>query len=491
MSFPAQSCEALFENCLNSTNSLKRGVGLSSPSRSGAFDAAVDKRVEKFTESISFDRRLYPQDIRGSIAHAKMLADQGILTAEESRDIATTLTEIKSELDNGTFQFREELEDIHMNIEQALIDRIGDTGRKLHTGRSRNDQVSTDLRLWVRDAIDHIDGLLKEVQQAFVGRCVQDKDVIVPAYTHLQRAQPVLANHVWLAYCEKFQRDRDRLADCRKRVNVCSLGTAALAGTSLSIDRQHTAASLDFEGIVANSIDSSSDRDYVLETVFCLTNIAIHLSTWAEEWILWATSEYDFIKLPHEFCTGSSIMPQKINPDVLELTRGKTARVVGSLQTLLVLTKGLPLAYNRDLQEDKPALFDAVDTVAACLELCAPIVAGATLNRRSIESRLDKGFLDATTLMEFLIKRGVPQRRAHHLIGELVRKATEKGMTLAELELSDFQSGDPSLDESVYGILGVANAVKAFQSLGSTCPELVAEQVELWNSRLSGPANPT
>ena len=457
---------------------------MSSPSRSGAFDAAVDQRVERFTESISFDQRLYPQDIAGSIAHAQMLSDQGILTAEERDQIETALLTIEHQLDSGTFPIRVELEDIHMNIEQALIDKLGDTGRKLHTGRSRNDQVSTDLRLWVRAAIDRIDGLLVDLQNAFVERCNLDDGVIIPGYTHLQRAQPVLAAHYWLAYVEKFQRDRDRLHDCRRRVNLCSLGTAALAGTTLSIDRENVARRLGFAGIVANSIDSSSDRDYVLETLFCLSTIAIHLSSWAEEWILWSTTEFDCIQLPHAFCTGSSIMPQKINPEVLELTRGKTARVVGSLQTLLMLTKGLPLAYNRDLQEDKPPLFDAVDTVAACLSVAAPLVAGARLKVDSIASRLEHGFLDATTLMEFLIKRGVPQRNAHHLIGQLVRQATARGSTLAELPLEVFQAADPSLDTSVYAVLGAKHAVEAFQSAGSTAPDQVAQQVAIWKHRL-------
>ena len=457
----------------------------SSPSRSGAFDAAVDKRVEKFTESISFDYRMYRQDIRGSIAHAHMLADQKILTADEAQQIEKTLTDIKGEIESGQFQFRQELEDIHMNIEQVLIDRLGDVGRKLHTGRSRNDQCSTDARLWVRDAIDRLDGLLANLQSAFLGRCDLDARVIIPAYTHLQRAQPVLAPHYWLAYCEKFQRDRDRLADCRRRVNLCSLGTAALAGTTLPIDRENSAKRLGFEGLVANSLDSSSDRDYLLETVFCLSTIAIHLSGWAEEWILWSTVEFDFIQLPHDFCTGSSIMPQKINPDVLELTRGKTARVVGSLQTLLMLTKSLPLAYNRDLQEDKPPLFDAVDTVESCLEVAAPLVEGARLKLDSIAGRLDRGFLDATTLMEYLIKRGLPQRTAHHLIGGLVKLATEKSVTLSQLPLEDFQSFDSSLDESVYAVLGVDKAVEAFQSVGSTAPAMVANQVDLWKKRLS------
>ncbi len=457
----------------------------SSPSRSGAFDAAVDKRVEKFTESISFDYRMYQQDIRGSIAHAHMLSDQKILTADEAQQIEKTLTDIKGEIESGQFEFRQELEDIHMNIEQVLIDRLGDVGRKLHTGRSRNDQCSTDARLWVRDAIDRLDGLLADLQSAFLSRCDLDAGVIIPAYTHLQRAQPVLAPHYWLAYCEKFQRDRERLADCRRRVNLCSLGTAALAGTTLPIDRENSAKRLGFDGLVANSLDSSSDRDYLLETVFCLSTIAIHLSGWAEEWILWSTVEFDFIQLPHEFCTGSSIMPQKINPDVLELTRGKTARVVGSLQTLLMLTKGLPLAYNRDLQEDKPPLFDAVDTVESCLEVAAPLVEGARLKLDSIAGRLDRGFLDATTLMEYLIKRGLPQRTAHHLIGGLVKLATEKSVTLSELRIEDFQSFDSSLDESVYDVLGVDKAVQAFQSVGSTAPAMVASQVDLWKKRLS------
>ncbi|HND51696.1 MAG TPA: argininosuccinate lyase, partial [Pirellulaceae bacterium] len=313
--------------------------------------------------------------------------------------------------------------------------------------------------------------------------------VILPGYTHLQRAQPVLAAHYWMAYCEKFERDRGRLADCRKRTNVCSLGAAALAGTTLPIDREDVAARLGFEGVAANSLDVSSDRDFVLESAFVLTMIAEHLSTWAEEWILWSTVEFDFLKLPQEFCTGSSIMPQKINPDVLELTRGKTARVIGNLQSLLVLVKGLPLAYNRDLQEDKEPLFDSFDTVELCLELAAAIVLGAKLKRESIASRLDRGYLDATTLMEFFIKRGVPQRTAHHMVGTLVRKAMERGVRLADLPLTDFQELQPDLDESLYGVLGVENAVQAFVSYGSTAPQEVARQVERWKQKI-GSFNP-
>jgi argininosuccinate lyase len=308
--------------------------------------------------------------------------------------------------------------------------------------------------------------------------------VILPGYTHLQRAQPVLAPHYWLAYCEKLQRDRDRLADCRRRTNVSSLGAAALAGSSLPIDRSDVQRRLGFEGIAANSLDISSDRDFVIESAFVLTLIAEHLSTWADEWILWSTAEFNFLKLPQEFCTGSSIMPQKINPDVLELTRGKTARVIGNLQALLVLVKGLPLAYNRDLQEDKERIFDSFDTVELCLELAAPLVAGARLNREAIAEKLDRGYLDATTLMEWLIRRGLPQRTAHHAVGQLVATAMQRGCRLADLSEGDFRSADASLDKSVYAVLGVQQAVLAFASFGSTAPAEVRKQIEAWKQKV-------
>ncbi|GAB6167239.1 argininosuccinate lyase [Thermostilla marina] len=452
---------------------------------SGVFQEATDRRVERFSESISFDRRLYAHDITGSIAHAEMLARVGLLTEQECREIKQGLLEIRDEIESGRFTYRIELEDIHMHIERALIEKIGDTGRKLHTARSRNDQIATDTRLWIRDAIDRIDGLLSELQKAFVSRCERDFNVILPGYTHLQRAQPVLAPHYWLAYCEKFARDRERLADCRKRVNVCPLGSAALAGTTLPIDRHATAEALGFDRPSDNSLDSVSDRDYILEFVFALTQTALHLSTLAEEWILWSTVEYGFLKLPQSFCTGSSIMPQKVNPDVLELIRGKTGRVVGDLQQLIVLVKGLPTAYNRDLQEDKPSLFDAFDTVEICLELAAPLVAGAELNREAIAARLEHGYLDATTLMEYLIRRGIPQRTAHGLVGRLVRKAMEKGCPLRELSLDELREAEPSLDESVYNVLGVENTVKAMQSYGSTAPDQVRQQILRWKERLN------
>ena len=451
----------------------------------GVFDQATDRRVEKFTESVSFDRRLYVHDIRGSIAHAHMLSKVGILSDDERHQIVTGLEQIGHEIAAGSFNFRQDLEDVHMNIERTLVERIGDVGRKLHTGRSRNDQISTDLRLWVRDEIDAISARLEQLQRAFLARAERDSGVVLPAYTHLQRAQPVLAAHYWLAYCEKFDRDRDRLADCRLRANQLALGSAALAGTSIPIDRHMVAAELEFDGILANSLDGSSDRDFVLEFAFCLAAIATHLSGWAEEWILWSTTEFRFLRLSQEFCTGSSIMPQKINPDVLELIRGKSGRVIGNLMSLLVLLKGLPLAYNRDLQEDKERLFDSVDTAAACLELAAPIVVGAELNREAIAARLNEGYLDATTLMEHLIMQGVPQRTAHEIIGRLVATAMKRGLPLAELPLDAFQSAHASLDASVYEVLGSQRAVEAFTSYGSTNPEQVEHQLAIWRERLS------
>ncbi|HEY2826284.1 MAG TPA: argininosuccinate lyase [Pirellulales bacterium] len=462
---------------------------------SGVFSQATDAKVEQFTESISFDRRLYAHDILASVAHARMLANVGIITVDECREIEQGLAAIRQEIEQGKFEFSTELEDIHLHIERALVDRIGDTGRKLHTARSRNDQVSTDLRLWCRDSIDQLDAALRSLQCAFADRCDADRDVIVPGYTHMQRAQPVLAAHYWLAYCEKLERDRQRLADCRIRVNVLPLGAAALAGTSLPIDRHDVAKQLGFVNeqgepqVTGNSLDASSDRDFVIELAFDLAMIAEHLSGWAEEWILWSTAEFNFLKLPEAFCTGSSIMPQKINPDVLELVRGKTARVIGNLQALLVLVKGLPLAYNRDLQEDKERLFDSVDTVLGSLEIAAPLVREAKLKREAIAEKLDRGYLDATTLMEELIQRGVPQRSAHEMVGKLVRLAMDKGVRLIDLTADELKQVDPKLDESVRKALGVENAVARFVSYGSTAPKEVEKQIQAWQAKLKADVN--
>lgn len=450
----------------------------------GRFQQETDKLVEQFTESISFDARLAEADIRGSLAHVQMLAQVGLLTDDEADQISNTLDEIAADIIEGNFEFRLELEDIHMHIESALIERLGDVGRKLHTARSRNDQVSTDLKLYVRDSIDRVDALLTELQQAFVARADQDREVILPGYTHLQRAQPVMAVHYWLAYCEKLQRDRDRLADCRKRVNISPLGTAALAGTTLPIDRELTARLLEFDDVAANSLDVSSDRDYLVEYTFCLSLIAVHLSNWAEEWIIWCSTEFNVLSLPDAYTTGSSIMPQKRNPDVLELIRGKSARVIAAVQQLLVLLKGLPLAYNRDLQEDKLAMFQASDTVTACLRLAPAIVAGARLNQEVIASQLEEGFLDATALMEYLIKKGVPMRTGHETVGQLVAHCESKQCRLADLPLSELQSACDQIEDDVYLILGTRNAVAALISLGSGGKASVEKQLEIWQNRL-------
>jgi argininosuccinate lyase len=451
----------------------------------GRFATNIDHRVEEFTESISFDHRLFKQDIQCSIVHARMLARIGLLTDDECHQIVRSLSEIEAEIASGRFPFEFEREDIHMHIEAALVQRLGDVGRKLHTARSRNDQVATDAKLWTRDGLDRIEERLTDLQRAFVEIATRYPDIILPGYTHMQRAQPVLAAHVFLAYVEKLERDRSRLADARIRLNVLPLGTAALAGTSLPIDRDFVAKELGFDGVAANSLDVSSDRDFALEAAFVMTVIAEHLSGWAEDWILWNTQEFGFLALPDAICTGSSIMPQKKNPDVLELIRGRAARVIGDLTTLLVLVKGLPLAYNRDLQEDKKPLFDAFDTVEACLELAAVVVAGASLQTDRIAERLDEGFLDATTLMEFLIQRDIPQRTAHEVIGRLVASCERRGLKcLADLSDTELRETHPKLGPEVRSILGVKNSIRAFQSYGSTAPSEVEKQLEQWRKRL-------
>ncbi len=450
----------------------------------GRFEQATAPTVEQFTESVSFDARLLDVDIRGSQAHARMLAQVGLLTDEECRQIVSCLEEIGQDIRAGRVPLRVELEDIHMHVEHELIRRLGDVGRKLHTARSRNDQVATDLKLYVRQAIDQVDSLLADLQRAFVERCERDGDVVVPAYTHLQRAQPVFLPHYWLAYCEKLERDRQRLQDCRRRVNVCPLGAAALAGTTLPIDRNQTARELGFDDVARNSLDVSSDRDFVVEFVFGLALLATHLSGWAEEWILWSTTEFGFLRLPDAYTTGSSIMPQKRNPDVLELIRGKAARVVADLTQLLVLLKGLPLAYNRDLQEDKPPLFDAHDTAVACLQMATEVVRAAEVRREAIEARLDDGFLDATALMEYLVRRGVPMRSAHETVGRLVRQCENRPCRLQDLTLEEFRAVCPQVEADVFDVLGARRAAEALQSFGSGGKKAVQQQVQYWRRKL-------
>lgn len=450
----------------------------------GRFAGATDRRVETFTESISYDKRLYRHDAWASQAHARMLAKVGLLKADEANKICASLDKIICRIERDEFKYDTALEDIHTHIERALIDELGDLGRKLHTARSRNDQIVTDVKLWVRDGIDELDALLKDLQTAFVEAAQRDRGVILPGYTHLQRAQPVLAPHYYLAYVEKFQRDRERFRDGRARVNVLPLGAAALAGTSLPIDRDTVAADLGFAGVARNSLDVSSDRDFLLEYVFDLAMVSLHLSGWAEEWIIWSTTEFRFLELPDEFCTGSSIMPHKKNPDVLELIRGKSARAVAALNGLMILVKGLPLAYNRDLQEDKVALFDCHDTVASCLLMAAALVRAAKLRRDVIAAGLESGFLDATSLMELLVSRGVPMRSAHDAVGKLVRLGEQRGCRLADLPVEAFESAVPGIGRAVYEVLGVPRALAAFRSYGSTAPAEVDRQLDFWRGQL-------
>ena len=454
----------------------------------GVFREPTDGRVEAFSESVSFDRRLADDDIDGSIAHARMLAARGLMTALEADSIATALEEIRREIAAGRFEFSVSKEDIHLHIESALTARLGDAGRKLHTARSRNDQVATDLRLHCRRAIDRIDRGLIELQRAFLGLAVREQGLVMPGYTHMRRAQPVLAAHQLLAWCERLERDRDRLADCRRRTNVLPLGSGAIAGTSLPIDRDQVKEALGFAAVAANSLDGASDRDFVCELAFVIALAGVHLSQWAEEWIIYSTQEFGFLRLPEGFCTGSSIMPQKINPDVLELVRGKSARAIGNVQALLVLLKGLPTTYNRDLQEDKEAIFDSIDTLEAVLGVAAPLVAGTSFDRDRIAATIDRGHLDATSLMEALIAGGVPQRTAHELVGTFVRRAMTRGVSLAELSDQEFLQDYSGWNASLRGALGATRAVERMASFGSTAPARVADQIAAWQRRLGAAA---
>ena len=451
----------------------------------GVFREPTDKRVEAFSESVSFDRRLADDDIDGSIAHARMLAACGLMTAAEADAIAAALEEIRGEIAAGRFEFTVSKEDIHLHIESALTARLGDAGRKLHTARSRNDQVATDLRLYCRRAIDRLDHGLLELQRAFLGFAEREQGFVIPGYTHMRRAQPVLASHQLLSWCEKLQRDRDRLADCRRRTNILPLGSGALAGSSLPIDRERVRESLGFEGVAANSLDGASDRDFVCELAFVIALCAVHLSQWAEEWTIYSTQEFGFLLLPEGFCTGSSIMPQKINPDVLELVRGKSARTIGNVQSLLVLLKGLPTAYNRDLQEDKEAIFDSIDTLEAVLGVAAPLVAGTKFDRARVAATIERGHLDATSLMEALIAAGVPQRTAHETVGRLVRLAMAKGASLADLSDEECLREYAGWNASLRGALGASRAVERMTSFGSTAPARVADQIAVWQRRLA------
>lgn len=450
----------------------------------GRFTEATSKSVEKYTESISYDRRLWRYDIEGSVAHARMLAKQGIIARKESDRIVKGLKEIYREIDEGRFVFREELEDIHMNIESALIERIGDAGGKLHTARSRNDQVALDIRLYLRAGTDEIRGLLMGLEKKLTETAERHLGIILPGYTHTQRAQPVLLSHHLMAYAQMFERDRERFTDAMKRINILPLGSCALAGTSLPIDRAYVAELLGFDGVSENSIDSVSDRDAVIEFLSCASLLMVHISRIAEELILWSSEEFSFIEISDAFTTGSSIMPQKKNPDVAELMRGKTGRVFGNLVSILTVMKGLPLSYNRDMQEDKEPLFDTCDTVKATLNILTEMLGSIAFKREKMESSAGAAFSTATDIAEYLVRRGLPFRKAHEITGKIVRYAIDKGKTLTELTPGEYSSHSHLIGSDIYGCIDSTASVKARNSFGGTSPEMVGNQIARFKKRL-------
>lgn len=451
----------------------------------GRFAEATDAFVQAFTASVGFDQRMYSQDIAGSMAHARMLAQVGVLTEEESRIILSGLEAIREEIAEGRFQWSVAREDVHMNIEARLTETIGDVGKKLHTGRSRNDQVATDIRLWLRDAIDGLLGQIRRYQWGLLDLAEREAATIMPGFTHLQTAQPVTFGHHMMAWFEMLDRDAERLVDCRRRVNRLPLGAAALAGTGYPLDRSLTAEWLGFEGICRNSLDAVSDRDFAIEFTACAALIMMHLSRQAEELILWTSAQFAFIDLPDRYCTGSSIMPQKKNPDVPELVRGKSGRVFGHLMSLLTLMKGQPLAYNKDNQEDKEPLFDTVDTLAGSLRAFADMVPNLQVRAETLYRAAASGFATATDLADYLVGKGVPFRDAHEVVGRTVRLATERQCDLADLPLATLQRFDSRIGADVFERLTPEGSAAARRTLGGTAPEQVRLQVAEARKRLA------
>jgi argininosuccinate lyase len=441
------------------------------------FTGSTDAFVESFTASVTFDQRLYHHDIDGSVAHVKMLLKADIISVGECQQMVDGLESIRQEIAAGKFQWSVALEDVHMNIEAALTDRIGDVGKKLHTGRSRNDQIATDLRLYVRDEIDQIEKLISQLQSALVGLAEREASTIMPGFTHLQTAQAVTFGHHMLAWFEMLERDRSRLLDCRKRLNLSPLGAAALAGTSYPIDRAYTATLLGFDRPTNNSLDSVSDRDFAIELAAFASILMTHLSRFSEELVLWTSTQFSFIELPDSFCTGSSIMPQKKNPDVPELVRGKTGRVLGHLMSLLTLMKSQPLAYNKDNQEDKEPVFDLLDTVKDCLHAYAEMVPAIICNRDAMYSAAKQGYATATDLADYLVMKGLPFRDAHAVVGKSVAYGIEQGKDLADLSLQEIQNFSTLITDDVFDVLTLEGSVNARKHLGGTAPEQVLAAV--------------
>ena len=452
---------------------------------SGRFNEPVSELVKKYTGSIDFDKRLAKWDIQGSLAHARMLQQSGVLSEDDVVAIQQGMQEILEDITKGTLEWSLDLEDVHMNIERRLTDKIGDAGKRLHTGRSRNDQVATDIRLWLRDEISTIQDLIRDLQAALVDLAEQHAEVVMPGFTHLQVAQPVSFGHHMLAYVEMLGRDHERMVDCRKRVNRMPLGSAALAGTTYPIQREITAELLGFEQICQNSLDAVSDRDFALEFTAAASLVMVHLSRLSEELILWMSPRFGFIDIADRFCTGSSIMPQKKNPDVPELVRGKSGRVIGHLTGLMMLMKSQPLAYNKDNQEDKEPLFDTVDTLIDTLRIYADMMRGVTVKPDNMRAAVMQGFATATDLADYLVKKGMPFRDSHEVVAQAVRYADEQGVDLSELPLAVLQEFSDLVADDVYQVLTPEGSLNARNHLGGTAPEQVRYQVARWKQLLA------
>ncbi len=449
---------------------------------SGRFSEPVSEFVLRYTQSVSFDKRMAMADIQGSLAHAAMLAKCGVISEQDLADIRHGMATITDEIKTGKFLWQLELEDVHLNIEARLTALIGDAGKRLHTGRSRNDQVATDIRLYLRGEIDEIIRLLDHLQEVLVAQAHKEYNTIMPGFTHMQVAQPVTFGHHMLAYVEMFERDRERMSDLRHRVNRSPLGAAALAGTTYPIDREYSAKLLGFEAVAQNSLDAVSDRDFGIEFTSAASLIMVHISRLSEELVYWISQPFSFVKLPDRFTTGSSIMPQKKNPDVPETARGKCARVVGDLISMAMLMKGLPLAYNKDLQEDKEPVFDAIDTVKDTLRAFIEMMAGVVPNREQMRKAAAAGYPTATDLADYLTRRGVPFRTAHDIVGRVVRHASEAGYDIAELSLDDLRSYSDVITDDVYKVLTLEGSVAARNHVGGTAPNQVLKQVERWEA---------
>ncbi len=451
---------------------------------SALFSEPMSELVQRYTASVGFDHRLAAADIAGSLAHAEMLAAQGVISAADHADIQRGMAQIAADIAAGRFEWKLELEDVHLNIEARLTQLVGDAGKRLHTGRSRNDQVATDLRLWLRGEIDKLSPLLAGMQRALVAAAEPHTETILPGYTHLQVAQPVSFAHHLLAYVEMFARDAERLVDVRRRVNRLPLGAAALAGTSYALDRERVARALGFDGLCANSLDAVSDRDFAIEFAAWAAITMMHVSRLSEEIVLWMSQNFGFIDLADRYCTGSSIMPQKRNPDVAELARGKTGRVYGHLMALLTVMKGQPLTYNKDNQEDKEPLFDSVDTLAATLRVMAEMVSGMVVKPEAMERAAKKGYATATDLADYLVQKGLPFRDAHEAVAQAVKLGMSRGVDLADLPLETLQTFNPAIEADVYAVLSLRGSLGARRVQGGTAPERVREQIAAHQRRL-------